>query len=80
MRQFDAEKAVEISSATGQAIQIERTLSEDGKEALLYCHWVKIFFNDERSIGYEGKCLEERALRGMYGFLKIIRPSKEALS
>ena len=38
VRQFDAEKAVEISSATGQAIQIERTLSEDGKEALLYCH------------------------------------------
>jgi len=38
VRQFDAQKAVEISSATGQAIQIERTLSEDGKEALLYCH------------------------------------------
>lgn len=36
--------------------------------------------HDDRSIGYEGKCLEERALRGMYGFLKIIRPTKEALS
>jgi hypothetical protein len=29
--------------------------------------WVKIFFNDDRSTGYEEKCLEERALRGMYG-------------
>lgn len=38
VRQFDARDAVEIASATGQAIHIERTLSEDGKEALLYCH------------------------------------------
>lgn len=38
VRQFDAQEAVEIASATGQAIHIQRTLSEDGKEALLYCH------------------------------------------
>ena len=38
VRQFDAQEAVQIASATGAVVHIERTLSEDGKEALLYCH------------------------------------------
>ncbi len=37
-RQFDETRAVDVSSASGQTIHIQRLLSEDGKEVRLYCH------------------------------------------
>lgn len=37
-RQFTGEQAVELSSASKQTIQIQRTISEDGSEVRLYCH------------------------------------------
>jgi hypothetical protein len=37
-RQFDPEQAVEITSACGDDIRIQKVLSEDGREARLYCH------------------------------------------
>ncbi len=38
VRQFDAENAVETTSACGQTIRIQRVVNEDGTEAKLYCH------------------------------------------
>ena len=37
-RQFDPEQAVAFESASGDAIRIQKVLSEDGREARLYCH------------------------------------------
>lgn len=37
-RQFDAEAAQMLETAGGETLQVQRTLSEDGREALLYCH------------------------------------------
>jgi transposase len=37
-RQFDPEQAVEIASASGDAIRIQKVVSEDGQEVRLYCH------------------------------------------
>nr|WP_321465120.1 transposase [uncultured Desulfobulbus sp.] len=38
VRKFDANDAVETSSACGQTIRIQRVLNEEGTEARLYCH------------------------------------------
>jgi len=38
VRKFDANDAVEASSARGQTIRIQRVLNEEGTEARLYCH------------------------------------------
>ncbi len=37
-RQFDPEQAVEIASTSGDAIRIQKVVSEDGQEVRLYCH------------------------------------------
>jgi transposase len=37
-RQFDAEQAVALTSASEQTIRIQRRVSEDGREVRLYCH------------------------------------------
>jgi transposase len=37
-RQFDPEQTVEIASASGDAIRIQRVVSEDGQQVRLYCH------------------------------------------
>ena len=37
-RQFDATQAVATLTAAGQAVQLQRTVSADGKEVELYCH------------------------------------------
>ncbi|WP_205747806.1 hypothetical protein [Desulforhopalus sp. IMCC35007] len=37
-RQFTAEQAVEVSTASRQTIQMQRVVSEDGSEVRLYCH------------------------------------------
>ncbi len=37
-RQFDADQALAIETAGGQTLRLQKTLSEDGKEVLLYCH------------------------------------------
>ncbi|SEM84625.1 Transposase, partial [Syntrophus gentianae] len=37
-RQFDESCAVEISSASGEGIRIQRVVNEAGKEVRLYCH------------------------------------------
>jgi hypothetical protein len=37
-RQFDPEQAVAVTSAGGDDIRIQKVLSEDGREARLYCH------------------------------------------
>ena len=37
-RQFKAEQAVPVSSASRQTIQIQRVMREDGLEVRLYCH------------------------------------------
>lgn len=37
-RQFTADNAVEVSSASNQPIQIQRVVNEDGSEVRLYCH------------------------------------------
>ncbi len=44
-RQFNAEQALAIETAGGQTVRLQKTLSEDGQEVLLYCH----------SIGREAK-------------------------
>ena len=38
VRKFDANDAVDTSSACGQTIRIQRVLNEEGTEARLYCH------------------------------------------
>jgi transposase len=38
MRQFDDARAVSICSASGQSIQVQRVVDEDGAEVRLYCH------------------------------------------
>jgi transposase len=38
VRQFDAEQSIEISSAGGDAIRIQKVVSEDDQEVRLYCH------------------------------------------
>jgi hypothetical protein len=37
-RQFDPQQAVEIVSASGDAIRIQKVVSEDGQHVRLYCH------------------------------------------
>jgi len=37
-RQFDEESAVRIETAGGETLQLQKEMSEDGKEVLLYCH------------------------------------------
>ncbi len=37
-RRFDPERAVSIHNASGEMLQLEKVLSEDGKEVRLYCH------------------------------------------
>ncbi len=37
-RRFDPERAVSIHNASGEILQLEKVLSEDGKEVRLYCH------------------------------------------
>lgn len=37
-RQFDPQQAVEIASASGEAIRIQKVVSEDGQQVRLYCH------------------------------------------
>jgi transposase len=37
-RQFDEECAVRIETAGGETLQLQKEISEDGKEVLLYCH------------------------------------------
>jgi transposase len=37
-RQFDPVQAVEIASASGDAIRIQKVVSEDGQQVRLYCH------------------------------------------
>ena len=37
-RQFDPDQAVAVTSTGGDEIRIQKVLSEDGKEARLYCH------------------------------------------
>lgn len=37
-RQFDETKAINIETAGGDTLRIQKELSEDGKEVLLYCH------------------------------------------
>ena len=37
-RQFDPEQAVEIASARGDALRIQKVVSEDGQQVRLYCH------------------------------------------
>lgn len=37
-RSFDSEQAMTLRSATGDAIRIQKVLSEDGKELRLHCH------------------------------------------
>ncbi|MDP2788075.1 MAG: IS1634 family transposase [Pseudomonadota bacterium] len=37
-RQFDATQAVAIETAGGETLRLQKVLSEDGKEVLLYCH------------------------------------------
>ena len=37
-RHFDPERAVSIQNASGETLQLEKVLSEDGKEVRLYCH------------------------------------------
>lgn len=37
-RQFDAERAVAVATASDKAVHIQRVVSEDGSEVRLYCH------------------------------------------
>ncbi|WP_419610596.1 IS1634 family transposase, partial [Thiolapillus sp.] len=37
-RRFDPERAVSIQNASGETLQLEKVLCEDGKEVRLYCH------------------------------------------
>ena len=37
-RQFDVTQAVAIETAGGETLRLQKVLSEDGKEVLLYCH------------------------------------------
>lgn len=37
-RQFDADQAVAVATASDKAVQIQRVVSEDGSEVRLYCH------------------------------------------
>lgn len=37
-RQFDTARAVSIETAGGEALQLQKEMSEDGKEVRLYCH------------------------------------------
>lgn len=37
-RQFDSERAVAITTAQAETVQIQRVLSDDGDEVRLYCH------------------------------------------
>lgn len=37
-RQFDAALSVPVETAGGELVRVQRQLSEDGKEVLLYCH------------------------------------------
>ncbi|MDZ4176505.1 MAG: IS1634 family transposase [Hydrogenophaga sp.] len=37
-RQFDETQAVAIKTAGGETLRLQKVLSEDGKEVLLYCH------------------------------------------
>ena len=37
-RQFDPSQAVDLETANGGKLQLQKTLSEDGKEVRLYCH------------------------------------------
>lgn len=37
-RQFDADQAVAVTTASDKTVEIQRVLSEDGTEARLYCH------------------------------------------
>jgi len=37
-RQFDAAQAVAIETAGGETLRLQKEVSEDGKEVLLYCH------------------------------------------
>lgn len=37
-RQFRADQAVDIKTAAGQTLRLQKEPSEDGKEVLLYCH------------------------------------------
>ncbi|BBP00748.1 IS1634 family transposase [Sulfuriferula nivalis] len=39
-RQFDELRAIDIETRQGEALQIQRELSEDGREVRLYCHSV----------------------------------------
>ena len=37
-RRFDPQRAVSIHNASGETLQLEKVLSEDGQEVRLYCH------------------------------------------
>lgn len=37
-RHFDPDKAVELTNASGECLQLEKELSADGEEVRLYCH------------------------------------------
>ncbi len=37
-RQFDATQAVTIETASGEPLKLQKVVSEDGQEVLLYCH------------------------------------------
>ena len=40
VRQFDDTKALAIETASGETLRLQKQVSEDGKEVLLYCHSV----------------------------------------
>ena len=37
-RQFDLNQSIEIESASGETVRLQKEISEEGKEVLLYCH------------------------------------------
>jgi transposase len=37
-RQFDHNQSIEIESASGETVRLQKEISEEGKEVLLYCH------------------------------------------
>jgi transposase len=68
-RQFTADQAVEVTSASKQTIQLQRVVSEDGLEVRLYCHSEQ---RQEKEVAMNARVIK----RFEDGLLKI----KESLS
>ena len=79
---FDQRHAFAKSGRRQRATYARRAAADHNEVvgSLVHRHRVKISYNDDGSIGSSGKSLEERALRGRYGFREVILPTEEALS